>query len=83
MTSSWEPSEPELNVEVGPDGVLRHEEDVVEGDLGLHLLVVSDDGGEKEVEESKEDEEDHEKDEDVGKDDVDMRPILPVINIVL
>ena len=53
-----------------PDSVLRHEDYVHEIGTGLHLLVVSDDGRQEEVEKSKEDKEDkedHEEDENVGE----------------
>ena len=71
----WETAKPDTNVVVCPDSVLGHEDYVHEVDAGLHFLVVSDDGGQEEVEKSKEDKEDPEEDENVGEDGVDVPPI--------
>ena len=56
------------------DGVLRHEDEVVQDDLLLRLFVVFDDRGQEEVEQAKHDEEDHEGEEDVGEDHGDRAP---------
>ena len=56
------------------DGVLRHEDEVVQDHLLLRLFVVFDDRGQEEVEQAKHDEEDHEGEEDVGEHHCDRAP---------
>ena len=64
--------------EVEPDGVLRHEDDVVEHDFLVALLVVEDDGGEQKVEDSEAHKQDHQAEQSVGEYDSDSAAVIKV-----